>query len=140
MLVVVDAGVFVSAAITPGGAPSRIVATGIEGRFDYLICPTLVKELTGVLTRPKIARLLGENDRLRFLNLVLGAARNVDDPAVVETFTRDPDDDYLVALAIEHRAEWIVTGDRDLHALASRRVPTTTPRAFLGLLGASSGA
>jgi hypothetical protein len=53
VLVVLDAGVFVSAAITPGGVAGRIVAAGFEGRFEYLLCPRLVGELMDVLGRPK---------------------------------------------------------------------------------------
>lgn len=55
MLVVLDAGVFVSAVTTPGGVASRIVSAGIEGHFEFLVCPMLVGELTDVLGRPKIA-------------------------------------------------------------------------------------
>ena len=58
MLVVLDAGMFVSTAITPGGVASRIVIAGIEGRFEYLLCPKLVGELTDVLGRPKIVRMV----------------------------------------------------------------------------------
>lgn len=46
MLVVLDAGVFASAVITPNGIGGRIVAAGVEGRFEYLLCPRLVDELT----------------------------------------------------------------------------------------------
>jgi uncharacterized protein len=36
------------------------------------------------------------------------------DPKDIEGVLRDPDDDYLVALAQEAGAEAIVTGDKDL--------------------------
>lgn len=111
MLVVLDAGVFVSAAITAGGVASRIVGAGIEGRFDYLLCPKLVGELTDVLERPKILRLVNEEDSQRFLEHALAAGRDVADPAKIVSISRDPDDDYLLALADEHQAEWVVTGD-----------------------------
>jgi predicted nucleic acid-binding protein len=56
VLVVLDASVFVSAAISPGGVASQAVLAGIEGRFTYLLCPHLIDELIDVLARPKIAR------------------------------------------------------------------------------------
>ncbi len=46
--------------------------------------------------------------------------------------SRDPDDDYLIALASEHRAI-LVSGDKDLLALAEE-IPVFSPRAFLDLL------
>ncbi len=53
MLVVLDAGVSVSAVITPGGVAGHIVTAGVVGRFEYLLCPRLVGELTNVMARPK---------------------------------------------------------------------------------------
>lgn len=139
MLVVLDAGVLVSAAITPGGVPSRVVAAAVVGRYEFLLCPMLIEELTDVLARPKFAPLVGEVDRARFLSAVVAVSHSVGDPAKIAALSRDPDDDYLLALAVEHRADWIVTGDRDLLALTSPPVPAATPRAFLGLLEATTG-
>jgi predicted nucleic acid-binding protein len=53
VLVVLDTGIFVSAAITPAGIARRVVQAGVEGQFDYVVCPTL---LADVLARPKISR------------------------------------------------------------------------------------
>jgi putative PIN family toxin of toxin-antitoxin system len=137
VLVVLDAGVFVSAVITPGGIASRIVTAGVEGRFDYLLCPRLVGELVDVLSRPKIVRLLRGGDRERFLTAVVAAGRDANDPTVVPAVSRDPDDDYLLALAHEHHAERIVTGDGDLLTVVDPSVPTRL-RDFLELLAANT--
>lgn len=134
MLVVLDAGVFVSAAITPGGVASRIVAAGIEGRFDYPLCPRLLGEVAGVLTRPKIAGLLSADQRERFLTDVPGAGQEVDDPAGFPARTRDPNDDYLLELALRHSAERLVTGDKDLLSVVDPPVAVVRPRSFLDLL------
>ena len=37
--------------------------------------------------------------------------------------SRDPDDDYLVALAAEQQAEWVVTGDADLPDIVEPAAP-----------------
>ena len=44
--------------------------------------------------------------------------------------TRDVDDDYLIALAREHDAVWIVTGDDDLLDWEEQLTPTIAPAAF----------
>lgn len=134
MLVVLDAGVFVSAAITPDGVASRIVTAGVEGRFEYFVCPRLVGELKDVFARPKVARLVSDEHRHRFLAEVVAAARDVSDPSDIPVVSRDPDDDYLIALAVEQRAEWLVTGDADLLDVVDPPVQVIGLRAFLDLL------
>jgi predicted nucleic acid-binding protein len=51
-------------------------------------------------------------------------------PSLVSS--RDPDDDYLIALAINRRG-YLVTGDQDLLVL-SDDLPILTPAQFLGKL------
>lgn len=58
----------------------------------------------------------------------------VPDPAEVEATTRDVDDDYLVALAREHGADYIVTGDKDLLEWPDQRPPVLSPAAFAELV------
>ena len=138
MLVVLDAGVFVSAAITPNGVASRIVAAGVAGRFEYVLCPRLVGELTDVLARPKVAALVSDENSRRFLAEVLAAGRDVSDPHEIPAVSRDPDDDYLLALAADHEAARIVTGDADLLDIVDPPIPVTGLRAFLDLLAAEA--
>lgn len=61
----------------------------------------------------------------------------VPDPAEVEATTRDVADDYLVALAREQTADYIVTGDNDLLEWPERRPPVLTPAAFVECLRCS---
>lgn len=130
MLAALDAGVFVSAAINPYGVASRIVAAAIDGRFDHLLCPRLVGDFTDVLSRPKITKRLSVPLRERFIADVVGVGRDVGDPIEVVAVSRDPKDDYVLALATEHAA----TGDDDLQALSGSPVPVLRLRAFLDLL------
>ncbi len=134
MLVVLDVGVFVSTLVTPGGTASRVVAAGVAGSFEYLLCPRLVGELVDVVGRPKIARVVAEEHRERFIAAIVAAGLDVDDPAHIPAVCRDPDDDYLFALTEEHAAERIVTGDADLLDVTGPPVPVITVRAFLDLV------
>ena len=54
--------------------------------------------------------------------------------AVIDTATRDVDDDYLVALARSYGADYIVTGDNDLLDWGEQQPPVITPAAFEELL------
>lgn len=60
------------------------------------------------------------------------------DPATVPALCREPDDDYLLALAVAGRAYVAVSGDRDLTELADPPVQILTPRAFIDRLEAQS--
>jgi uncharacterized protein len=63
-------------------------------------------------------------------------AHLVDDPVSIVAATRDPGDDYLVALARQHRADYVVTGDKDLLEWGAQVPPAITPAAFEDVLSA----
>ncbi len=133
MLVVFDPNVFVSALITPKGRARQVVQAGIEGQFEYAICPTLLDELERVSRRPRIASLVPGETAARFIVDVRGGARLEPDPEV-RAVSRDPADDYLVALAVSINADHLVTGDKDLLELAHPAVRITTLREFADLV------
>lgn len=49
---------------------------------------------------------------------------------MVEAVSRDPDDDYLVALARDAGADWRVTGDPDLLEVVGPPVRVVSPGVF----------
>lgn len=87
----------VSAALSASGNPARILEAVGSGRVVLVVSPQLLAELDEVLNRPKVAARL-DGDALWFLRQVLAAAPVVEDPPVVAV-SRDPKDDYLIALA-----------------------------------------
>lgn len=84
-----------------------------------------------MLGRPKLAKYVKPGASASFEDQMrrIGAwhADIADPPAA----TRDPEDDYLVALALGAGAEAIVSGDDDLHAATDLRVAVLTPRELL---------
>ena len=48
----------------------------------------------------------------------------VNDPYGIETETRDPNDDYLIALARAYDVDVIVSGDKDLLEWEDQRPPS----------------
>ena len=105
MRVVLDANVFVSAAIRSG--PShRIVQRWLQGAsFEVVMCPTLLAEIDEVLTgRERLRRWIDLGLAERFVDTLRTLVDLVDDPDEAVAATRDRDDHYLVALAQMHRA------------------------------------
>lgn len=127
---VVDPGVYVSAAISGTGAPAQLLETAVEGRVVLLVSPLLLAELRDVLAREKFRRWLPIEDTASFVDAVVLLADAAEDPPE-ETrarVCRDPDDDYLVALAEATGATILVSGDRDLLAVRRPGLDVRSPR------------
>ncbi len=102
--------------------------------FELVACPTLLDELERVLLREKFRAYVKTVELAAFVALVRGLAELRPDPAPVPGLTPDPGDDYLLALALEASAHFLVSGDSHLTRL-ERPVPAVlTPRAFLRLI------
>ncbi len=101
MRVVLDANVFVSGAIQKG-ASFRIVQRWLaRGDFEVIMCPELMAEVTDVLTeRPRLRKWIDLTTAHEYIATISTLADLVADPAPIATTTRDPGDDYLVALAV----------------------------------------
>jgi len=90
------------------------------------------------LARPKFATQSASGRAAAYVTALAAGAVVLADPATVPALCRDPDDDYLLALAVAGRAYVVVSGDRDLTELADPPVQILTPRAFIDRLEAQS--
>ena len=132
MLIVIDANVFVSAAIQRG-ASHRIIESWLTGTADFeiVMCPQLLGEIREVLTtRPRLRKWISLADATLFVDTIEALVDLVADPEAVQAKTRDSNDDYLIALAQAHNVEVIVTGDKDLLEWELQRPPVVTPAQF----------
>lgn len=129
----IDPNVWVSAVINPYGVPAQVIDAVVTGNVVAVVTQHLLDELTTVLIRPKLRRWLSVADAVAFVESLGGHADVRDDPGPAAPRVRDPDDDYLVALAEAEKA-LIVTGDADL--LDADLTPQViTPRDLIGRLG-----
>lgn len=96
--------------ISPEGIPARILEAEEEGRYELVVSEHVLEELREVLMRSKFRRYLPEAavpvylDRLRWLatHATEGHIHRISD---------DPEDDYLIALALASDSDYLVTGD-----------------------------
>jgi len=128
--------VLVSAAISAAGPPRRVVGAWVDERFELVISPALLDELREVLERPKFRRFISLTVAREFVDGLADDALLIADPPALEGVSRDPDDDYLIALARAAGADYLVSGDGDLLELQDPDPPVLTPRQFLDLLDA----
>ncbi len=137
--VVVDPGVFVSVLIGPRGSPpDRIFSAWVDDRLEIIASPQLIAELRGVVLRPGFRRWFDEASARQLVARIERHATVHADPPHREGATRDPKDDYLVALAQAAEVDVIVSGDRDLHAAEQAKLSVWTPRRLADHLASSS--
>ena len=137
--VVADANVLISAALarSPNAPSVLILEAALDGRLDLVTSPQLLGEVTSVLKRPRLRKYLSTDEALRFVaGLATQTILLTDPPGPPAAVCRDPDDDYLVALATARHADAIVSGDPDLHAIHNKQldIEILTPRQLVDRL------
>ncbi len=132
MRVVLDVNVLVSALLSRAGAPGRLIALWLEGAFELVVSEELLAELGRALAYPKLREHISREDAAEFIALLRSTASMLGVGERTDHISRDPGDDYLLALA-KASASILVSGDSDLLALAPER-PIHEPAAFLKLL------
>jgi len=99
-----------------------------------VVCPHLLEELEGVLRRPKLSDRVTPDEVEEFVEVIRRSAITVENPVIAEAVSRDPGDDYLVAVAQAANVDYLVSGDKDLTSLAAVVPPVLSPAAFLDRL------
>jgi putative PIN family toxin of toxin-antitoxin system len=112
MRCVIDTNVFVSAAVFPPSVPRRAVRKALRGGL-LLFSEYTMDELKEVLFRSKFARYVSREERTLFLAQLGNAAEFVPIIQLVRE-CRDAKDDKFLEVALNGRADVIVTGDADL--------------------------
>ena len=99
-----------------------------------MTCPALIAEVRKNLNKPYFRTRLPEPDASEAIEAYAELAVMLADPTRVTKILRDPNDDYLIALAHTAKAEYIVTGDKDLLEHIDLQPPAINPRNACELL------
>ena len=110
--VVIDTNVLVSRLILPQSLPAQAVRRA-EQEALLLISEATMYELANVLARPRFDRYVSLDDRKSFLRRLGQIAESVSITQLVRE-CRDPKDDKFLEVALNGRADVIITGDADL--------------------------
>lgn len=92
-----------------------------EDFIQLIVCDELLEEIREVATRPKFSRYFPQEEVESFIEFLKLISEHSEPKGTIK-LCRDEADDYLLALAIEAKAHFLVTGDQDL--LVLRHVST----------------
>lgn len=128
MRAVLDTSVLVSGLAYPGSVQGRIVSAWRQGGLEVVLSHDILDELVRVLSRlPRIrmssAEIRDLVDSLMFL------ADVVDPTDVRDARLRDPSDQPVLATLLAAKADYLITGDKDLLVLAGHH-SIITPSEF----------
>ena len=134
---VLDANVYVSAAVRPEGPPGQIIERFLRAAaFEIVTSQAIVDEVLRALAYPKVRKYIrtGLDPTLWFEDIVV-LSHLVAGERELAGVSRDPDDDKYIAAAIEGRAGFVVARDSDLLDLKEfRGIRIVSPRVFGDLL------
>lgn len=127
---VVDTGIWVSAALRPASLPARAVGLALA-RYEVCVSDATWNELQHVLGRDKFDRYLPRADRQAFLAGLQPLVTRLEVRSVI-TDCADPKDNPFLALALDADASLLLASDPHLTALHPwRGIPILQPAAFL---------
>ena len=103
----------------------------LAGLFDIVISPELASEFIVACRKPKLSKLIHPQDVTDTMELLKSDAEWVA-PRVKIAASRDPKDNPVLECAVAGKADFIVSGDKDLLDLNSfQKITIINPRQFL---------
>lgn len=109
--VIVDTNCWISFLI--GRKLSCLVDLLSNERVQLILCPDLLEEIREVTSRPKFAKYFPQDEVASLIEFMQIIGEEFTPKSQVQ-LCRDKADDYLLALAIDAKADYLVTGDQDL--------------------------
>jgi len=126
--VVLDTNVLVSGLAYPDSVPGRIVGAWRQGRLRVVLSRFILDETARVL--PRLSRnSLSSAEICMLLDSLVFLADIVTPEHVPAAGLRDPNDEPVLAALQASGATYLITGDKDLLAMAEH-YPIMTPSAF----------
>jgi putative PIN family toxin of toxin-antitoxin system len=130
--VILDTNVLISRLLIPASTAGHAVRRLLD-RTQPLVSDDTLSELATTLSRSKFDPYVSREDRQTFFELFARVAEWVTVTSTIRA-CRDPKDNKFLELAVDGKADWIVTGDKDLLQLGTfQETKIMTPAAVLAL-------
>jgi putative PIN family toxin of toxin-antitoxin system len=130
--VILDTNLLLSRLLLPESITARAVRRLLD-RTQPIVSEETLRELAETLSRPKFDPYVSLTHRQRFFELFARVAEWVPVTTTIRR-CRDPKDDKVLELAVDGKADWIITWDKDLLELSPfQSTLILTPSAALAL-------
>jgi len=127
MRIVIDTNVVISGTFF-GGYPRKVLEAVVTKEFEACATPEITAEYAEI-TDEMIVRKQGSLRKELLIPFI--AELTLIDSSSVIAISRDPDDDKFIACAVDAKAMYIVSGDKDLLDIGSYEdVDIITAKAF----------
>jgi putative PIN family toxin of toxin-antitoxin system len=132
MRVVLDTSVLVSFLLTRGRVISAIIEQWETDRLKVIISPQIMAELRHVVEDERLASRLRPGALEVLLRALTENAEVVAGELELPGVTEDPNDDMVVACAVEGNAAYIITRDQHLLRMGTYRdIVVVSPEEFV---------
>lgn len=139
MRVLIDTNLFIAYLLKPdeNSFIPLILDAVVEGSITLLVPESLLAEIdTTIQQKPYLNQKISRSERKSFLHLLQSISEEI--ALITETIpriTRDEKDDYLIAYAVVGRADYLISGDKDLLVLEQvQQVAVVTSAQFRQVL------
>ena len=109
--IIIDTNLWISFLITHEFAKLDFLFS--SGEICLLFSERLFTEFIGVASREKFRKYFSEND-ISELSIKMKKVAKIVHTKSVQTQCRDPKDNFLLELAVDGKADYLITGDKDL--------------------------
>jgi putative PIN family toxin of toxin-antitoxin system len=117
---VLDTNVLISSLLSKGTPPDQLYRAWEAGRFELCTSSRQVAEIRRVLGYEKLQAFIKPLEAALLLENMDSMAHLIEVTAA-RTESPDPDDNWILATAVDAEAEFLVTGDKN-HLLALRQI------------------
>jgi putative PIN family toxin of toxin-antitoxin system len=128
--IILDTNWYISYLIT--GRPYILDTILTDDEVDILICDELVEEFNKIINYPRLLKYFSKSKARKYFRLIKSRCTFISISSIV-TVCRDDKDNYLLSLAKDSSASYLITGDDDL--LQLEKFETTIICTFTEFIG-----
>jgi putative PIN family toxin of toxin-antitoxin system len=132
MKIVIDSNVFISSFFW-GGHPREVFERIINGFDELFITDEIIKEISGVMNSGKFNTNINEIED--YVKIIEKYSKKIISQNVLESVSRDKDDNKILQCGIDGNVDFIVTGDKDLLVLKEyKAIKIIKPKDYLEIV------
>ncbi|MEA5553142.1 putative toxin-antitoxin system toxin component, PIN family [Anabaena cylindrica UHCC 0172] len=134
--IVLDTNVLLSGLISSRGASYRLLTILNDTRWQLNISTTLIFEYEAILKREKDLLTLNDEDINNIIEAICAIANKRTIFYLWRPIAIDPNDDFIIDLAVESQADFIITyNQKDLKPADKFGIKVVLPKEFLQIVG-----